>query len=80
MAHAQEEEAEVFPRLRSALEPEEQTGLSHALLRLREALAPTPSPVSGSERLLEEPRSDGESCETIVFFVKRIDNLCLESY
>lgn len=59
VAHVQEEEAEIFPRITSALDAEEQTELSHALLALREELAPRPSPLSGSERLLEEPRWDG---------------------
>lgn len=59
VAHVQEEEAEIFPRIASALDQEEQTELSHSLLMLREELVPSPSPVSGSERLLEEPRWDG---------------------
>ncbi|KFE68624.1 Hemerythrin HHE cation binding domain protein [Hyalangium minutum] len=58
VAHVQEEEAEIFPRLTSALDQEEQTELSHSFLMLREELALSPRTVSGSERLFEEPRWD----------------------
>jgi hemerythrin-like domain-containing protein len=58
VAHVREEEAETFPRLTSVLDEEAQNELSHSLLNLREELAPGTSAVSGSERLLEEPRWD----------------------
>jgi hemerythrin-like domain-containing protein len=59
VAHVREEEAEIFPRITSALDEEEQQELSHSFLDLREELDPGASTVSGSERLLEEPRWDG---------------------
>jgi hypothetical protein len=56
VAHVREEEVETFPRLLSALHPKEQEELHQALLTLREELCSKSDTVSGSERLLEEPR------------------------
>jgi hemerythrin-like domain-containing protein len=58
VAHVREEEAELFPRITSVLDEEEQNELSHSLLNLREELVSGPSSLSGSERLLEVPRWD----------------------
>ncbi|HYH98076.1 hemerythrin domain-containing protein [Hyalangium sp.] len=58
VAHVREEEVELFPRLVSALDQEEQHGLSHSFLNLRDELVPESNAASGSERLLEEPRWD----------------------
>jgi iron-sulfur cluster repair protein YtfE (RIC family) len=58
VAHVREEEAEIFPRIISMLDEEEQSELSQSFLDLREELVPGTSSVSGSERLLEEPRWD----------------------
>jgi hemerythrin-like domain-containing protein len=58
VAHVREEEAEIFPRITSALDEEEQEELSHSFLNLREELDPRANTVSSGERLLEEPRWD----------------------
>jgi hemerythrin-like domain-containing protein len=58
VAHVREEEVELFPRLVSALDQEEQHSLSHSFLNLRDELVPETHTLAGSERLLEEPRRD----------------------
>ena len=56
VAHVREAEVETFPRLISALDPQEQDELHEALLALREELVSKADTVPGSERLFEEPR------------------------
>ncbi len=58
VAHVREQEAEIFPRLVSALDPQEQDDLHQALLTQREDLVPRSDAVSGSERLLGAPREN----------------------
>jgi hemerythrin superfamily protein len=58
VAHAREEEVELFPRLASALDQEEQHDLSHSFLKLRDGLLPAANGSAGSERLHEVPRWD----------------------